>query len=210
MSNLPFDVFEYIDNFFCLKDKSYNFRVLSKQHENFKIDKCKVHRYKNLCACEMHDNNDKVDAITTLNINCCFDNISTMHFITKKSLNYAKRYLGDFGNVSHYCCGGTGVMYLDIYRIHNRIGYSYKTGYSLMDLSPKMKIREQYMEFKKLHIFRGPTAKQAMYKYVQRKTFNKRKMKLKVIKNKYKRKMKLKHHHKRFNRQKRQLYGKPN
>jgi aerobic-type carbon monoxide dehydrogenase small subunit (CoxS/CutS family) len=206
MSNtyIPFYVQEYIDNFYCLKGKNYNFKVLSKEHEKFKINKCKVHRYKNLCACEIHDNNDKVDAITILIDSTKLTNISTIHFKTKKSLNYAKRYLEYFGNVSHYCCGGTGVMYLAVLP-------KYCDGYSVMgsDFLRPMRIPQQSMRVENVHIFRGPTAKQAMHKYVQKKTFNKRKMKLKVIKNKCKRK-KFSYHHKRYNRQKRQLYGKSN
>ena len=202
---LPFDVQEYIDNFYCLKDKKYNFRVLSKEHEKFKINKCKVHRYKNLCACEIHDDNDKVDTVTILISSTKLTNISTIHFKTKKSLNYAKIYLGDFGDISHYCCGGEGVMYLAV------LPQQYCDGYSVMgsDSLQPMRIPQQSMGVENLHIFRGPTAKQAMYKYVQKKTFNKRKMKLKVIKNKCKRK-KFSYHNKRYNKQKRQLYGKSN
>ena len=88
MSNtyIPIDVQEYIENFYCLKGKNYNFRVLSSEHEKFKINKCKVHRYNNLCACGIHDGNDKVYAITTLIASTILTKITTMHFKTKKSL----------------------------------------------------------------------------------------------------------------------------
>ena len=26
-------------------------------------------------------------------------------------MNYAKKYLSDFGEISHFCCSGKGVMY---------------------------------------------------------------------------------------------------
>ena len=29
------------------------------------------------------------------------------------SINYSKKYLSEFGNISHFCCEGKGVMFLD-------------------------------------------------------------------------------------------------
>lgn len=114
MSNLSIDLHNHIDEFYCLKDKNYNFKILSKAHCNYKLKSCKIYKYKNLCACSVHDIQDKIDAIKTLINTSKRKNVSTIHFCNINSLNYAKRYLRDFGKISHYCCEGKGVMFLDV------------------------------------------------------------------------------------------------
>lgn len=115
MSNLSIDLQNYIDEFYCLKDKNYDFKILSKDHYNYKLKSCKIYKYKNLCACLVHDSQDKIDAIKTLITTSKLKNVSTIHFSNKDSLNYAKRYLRDFGRISHYCCEGKGVMFIDFF-----------------------------------------------------------------------------------------------
>ena len=114
MSNLCIELHNHIDEFYCLKDKNYNFRILSKAHYKYKLNPCKIYKYKNLSACSVHDSQDKIDAIKTLINTSKLKNVSTMHFCNKNSLNCAKRYLRDFGRISHYCCEGKGVMFLDV------------------------------------------------------------------------------------------------
>lgn len=68
MSNLSIDLQNYIDEFYCLKDKNYDFKILSKDHYNYKLKSCKIYKYKNLCACSVHDSQDKIDAIKAMKI----------------------------------------------------------------------------------------------------------------------------------------------
>lgn len=114
MTELCIDLLNYIDEFYCLKDKNYEFKILSKIHFKYKLKVCKIYKYKNLCTCSTHDNQYKIDAIKILLQTSKSKNVSTIHFPNKKSLNFAKRYLRDFGKISHYCCNGNGVMFLDV------------------------------------------------------------------------------------------------
>ena len=115
MMELSSDIINYIDTFYCLKDKKYNLRNLSKEYYKFysKLEKCKIYKYKKLCSCELHRKSiDKLDAIKQLINSSKCNNISTIHFRSVKSLKYAKKYLYNFGIISHYCCGGKGVMFI--------------------------------------------------------------------------------------------------
>ena len=105
-------LFNYIDNFYCLRDKNYHFKVLSKEHKKFLKNTCKIYKYKSLCACNLHENDEnKLDAVIKLIASTQNNNISTIHFRSKISLNYAKKYFHNFGIFSHYCCNGKGVMF---------------------------------------------------------------------------------------------------
>lgn len=125
--NIPIEIIQYIDSFLCDKEKKYiNLSLISCK---FNKSNCKILRYKDLLACNCHDNIYKINAVTKLiyaktykqsNITTIDSSFSldketrsyfTIHFISKKSLKIAEPYLKDFGIVSHYCCSNTGVMY---------------------------------------------------------------------------------------------------
>ena len=125
--SIPNEIIQYIDSFICDKDKKYiNLSIISSQ---FNRSNCKIYRYKNLLACNSHDDIYKINAVNKLiyaktykqsNINSIDKSFSldketrsyfTIHFISKKSLKIAEPYLKDFGVISHYCCSNTGVMY---------------------------------------------------------------------------------------------------
>ena len=76
-----------------------------------KYIKCKIVRYKDLITCKCHNNKDLYDCINILKENQNNSKISTIHFENLNSMNYAKKYLSDFGEISHFCCNGKGVMY---------------------------------------------------------------------------------------------------
>tara|TARA_Y100000991_G_C21937832_1_gene333820 strand:- start:518 stop:928 length:411 start_codon:yes stop_codon:yes gene_type:complete len=75
---------------------------------------CKIIKFKynrRLCCCDLHGNEDLLDAIKTLNKYNIDKDVSTIHFKTTQSLNFAKRFLYIYGKISHYCCGNKGVMF---------------------------------------------------------------------------------------------------
>ena len=109
LSLIPFDLILYIESFICILDKKYNPKFLSKELNQY--IKCKVIKYKDLISCKCHNNKDLFDCINILKENQNNSKISTIHFENLNSMNYAKKYLSYFGEISHFCCSGKGVMY---------------------------------------------------------------------------------------------------
>ena len=64
-----------------------------------------------LSCCNLHGNKDLLDTIKTLNKYNIDKEVSTIHFKTTQSLNFAKPFLYLYGKISHYCCGNKGVMF---------------------------------------------------------------------------------------------------
>ena len=124
---LPYDIIFIIFTYFCDKDK-YKYNILktisktfSDEYNKTNIQSCIILKYKNIHICEIHDNHNLVDAIINL-INAEKKKrkgiaIKTIQCKSVESLNYAKKYLSNYGNIRHFYfflqngCMGKGVMY---------------------------------------------------------------------------------------------------
>lgn len=100
------DVLKYIISYVNCSSKLY--LVNKFFYNNFK---CRIIKYKKLCTCLLHKNYDLYNVIRELKRHKIDKNIKSMHFDSSNQLEIAKPYLSLFGDVSHYCCSNTGVMF---------------------------------------------------------------------------------------------------
>lgn len=85
---------------------------------NNKLISCKSHNFTDLYGCETHfEECDKSYVIYILKHEAerqeMCKSASTIHFNSKRQLDIAKEYFSYFGIISHFCCGGTGVIFKD-------------------------------------------------------------------------------------------------
>ena len=85
---------------------------------NNKLISCKPHNFNDLYGCETHfEECNKSYVIYILKHEAERQEMckvaSTIHFGSKTQMNIANKYLSYFGTISHYCCGGKGVMFKD-------------------------------------------------------------------------------------------------
>jgi hypothetical protein len=100
----------------CREREIFNIflKISGKNIDIMNIDKCKIIKYKydhRLNCCKIHGNDCIIDAIKNLNEATKQDNCTTIHFKNHTTLKIAEPYLNHFGQISHYCCSCTGVMY---------------------------------------------------------------------------------------------------
>lgn len=100
------DILRYIISYVNCDSKLY---IVNKFFYNY--FKCRTIKYKNLCTCLIHKNQDIYDVIIELRRHKIEKNIKSIHFGSFNQLEIAKPYLSLFGDVSHYCCSNTGVMF---------------------------------------------------------------------------------------------------
>ena len=88
---------------------------------------CSLKKYKDLIYCNIHtDNNhleNTIDILITTKKKQTKKPISTIHFKSKESLNLAKKYLYEFGTITHFCCGGHGATFL--YKDSDKLNFRY-------------------------------------------------------------------------------------
>ena len=77
-------------------------------YDNFK---CRIVKYKNLRTCLVHKNDDIYKVIMELRRHKIGKDIRSIHFENSNQLKIAKPYISLFGDISHYCCSSTGVMF---------------------------------------------------------------------------------------------------
>ena len=103
---LNYDILIYIISFIDCDSKVY--LVNKFFNENFK---CRAIKYKNLSTCFVHLNRDIYNVILELKRNKIGNDIKSIHFKNSTQLEIAKPYLSLYGDISHYCCSNTGVMF---------------------------------------------------------------------------------------------------
>ena len=101
-------ILEYVG---CLEFTKFN--IINKEFNkiyNSLQTKCKCLKYKNLISCSKH-NNGYSHIIKILNQ--FGSGKKSIHFDTLEDMEIAKPYIYELGTISHFCCGGKGVMFLD-------------------------------------------------------------------------------------------------
>ena len=90
---------------------------------------CTLNRHKGLQTCRIHGSYDTNRAIDILEMYIRIQRVTSIHFDNKKQLDIAWNYMNNFGEISHICCEGKGVMYkqngMNDY-FTKRLGYSYE------------------------------------------------------------------------------------
>lgn len=115
MNKLCDNVQLYIYRFLSCKE---NIKMKSINRNNNIIIRCKSHSYKDLYGCLTHVYDCNVSYVIYILNNeekkyklCKFTDV--IHFGSCMQMRIASKYLNNFGNISHYCCGGKGVMFKD-------------------------------------------------------------------------------------------------
>ena len=117
---LPKELYETIFDYISCKHRKHLMissktikDILKCKMQYFHFQKCnKIHQ---LFCCKTHEKNIlyKIEAITVLNQNKNKKNISTIHFSNSKAREIAYPFAKNFGNISHCCCDGKGIMFKD-------------------------------------------------------------------------------------------------
>ena len=102
-------IFEYVG---CLQFTQINMisKQLKKIYESLSR-KCKCLKYKNLISCKKHPNGygHIIDVLNSYHVG----SKRSIHFDTIEDMEIAKPYIFELGTISHFCCGGKGVMFIN-------------------------------------------------------------------------------------------------
>ena len=114
MDTISTEIFKLISSYLSCYLIDTSFYMTSKYL--YSLQKCKLVKFKSLCACSYHTKKKYIfNAIFTLKDKEIefekYGSIYAIHFNSNKALKLSKKYLPMFGEVSHYCCNGTGAMY---------------------------------------------------------------------------------------------------
>lgn len=113
---LPTDILLYINEYVCKKILNVEYDLFEILYPLKKKSCCNVVHFLNYSACKFHDDYHYYSCLNTLaNCSNSYYKCGTIHFDTKKAREHATPYLYLFGEVSHYCCEGKGVMFNIIY-----------------------------------------------------------------------------------------------
>ncbi len=111
---LPTEILIYINTFICKRQFNIEKDIIESldiKHNYLSITQpCNIINYKGIQVCDKHDNIHLFNCFKVLN-RITNKNISSIHFDTKECCFIAKSYISDFGNFSHFCCNGKGIMF---------------------------------------------------------------------------------------------------
>jgi hypothetical protein len=119
------DIIKFLD---CKFNNKTSFYITNRTFYSLyiKYQKCKLNVYKNLKCCSYHINtkrqmdiNSVINILTHENNKKIESHTRTIHFYNKEQIDIAKCYLSEYGIITHYCCNGLGVSYLDINKSTN-------------------------------------------------------------------------------------------
>lgn len=102
-------IFEYVG---CLEFTKLN--LINKEFNKIYKSlpkKCKILRYENLTSCSKHINGYShiIEVLNRFHSGIK----SSIHFNTIEDMEIAKPYIFELGTISHFCCGGKGVMFIN-------------------------------------------------------------------------------------------------
>ena len=116
MKILPDDVLIKINEFICKKNFYLENDILESLNVKNNHELCVVINYNDTYVCSKHDDPNYFSCIKTLRYQQEHNlTPTTIHFENQTACLFAEPYKNDFGEFSHYCCGGTGIMFKGIY-----------------------------------------------------------------------------------------------
>jgi hypothetical protein len=113
-------IIDNIDIFKNILSYMYNYHsiyILNKYYHSL-LPKHKIINYRDLYSCSMYNYTNKYEAITLLKK---FNHKNSIHFRNRKQFKIAKKHLYKKGCHNHYCCNGTGIIYMNTDFFTNRI-----------------------------------------------------------------------------------------
>lgn len=116
MECLPIDILKKIRSYLSCYLLDKNFFLTNTLNNSLHC--CNLIKYKSLVACKYHSKEKFLfNSIITLQEAEAefkkYKSIYSIHFNTRKAFLLSEKYLELFGTVNHYCCNGTGVVYIN-------------------------------------------------------------------------------------------------